>query len=289
MVQREVAERFVARPAHDGVRRGEREGRLLGDGAHRRQRARRRCSCRDPNVESSLVEIDAARAAPTTDPAICSRSCAPGSASVARCCAARSTASSRPSSSRRPASRPPRVPRSSTCSAWCRLADAVATAPAGDAMSTWRAHAKLTMSLRVTGVRDDGYHLIDAEMVSLELHDVLSFEPCDPRRRRADDDRSVRRRGPDRRHEPRRPGARPRRIAPPSRHDRQAHPARRRARWRIGRRGDRAAVGRLRHEPVGIGVPVVSAPTSRSASSAGAPACPGSARSSSLSPTSTAR
>ena len=46
-------------------------------------------------------------------------------------------------------------------------------------MSTWRAHAKLTMSLHVTGVRDDGYHLIDAEMVSLELHDLLSFEPCD--------------------------------------------------------------------------------------------------------------
>jgi 4-diphosphocytidyl-2-C-methyl-D-erythritol kinase len=48
-------------------------------------------------------------------------------------------------------------------------------------MSTWRAHAKLTMSLHVTGVRDDGYHLIDAEMVSLELHDLLSFEPCAPR------------------------------------------------------------------------------------------------------------
>ncbi|MET0662399.1 MAG: 4-(cytidine 5'-diphospho)-2-C-methyl-D-erythritol kinase [Ilumatobacteraceae bacterium] len=47
-------------------------------------------------------------------------------------------------------------------------------------MSTWRAHAKLTMSLHVTGVRDDGYHLIDAEMVSLELHDLLSFERCDP-------------------------------------------------------------------------------------------------------------
>ncbi len=46
-------------------------------------------------------------------------------------------------------------------------------------MSTWRAHAKLTMSLHVTGVRDDGYHLIDAEMVSLELHDLLAFEPCD--------------------------------------------------------------------------------------------------------------
>ncbi len=42
-----------------------------------------------------------------------------------------------------------------------------------------RAHAKLTMSLHVTGVREDGYHLIDAEMVSLELHDALTFHESD--------------------------------------------------------------------------------------------------------------
>ena len=40
-----------------------------------------------------------------------------------------------------------------------------------------RAHAKLTLSLRITGVRDDGYHLIDAEMVSLDLHDLISLTP----------------------------------------------------------------------------------------------------------------
>jgi 4-diphosphocytidyl-2-C-methyl-D-erythritol kinase len=40
-----------------------------------------------------------------------------------------------------------------------------------------RAHAKLTRSLRVVGVRDDGYHLIDAEMVTLDLHDTLTFSP----------------------------------------------------------------------------------------------------------------
>ena len=40
-----------------------------------------------------------------------------------------------------------------------------------------RAHAKLTRSLRLTGVRADGYHLIDAEMVSLDLHDVLTIDP----------------------------------------------------------------------------------------------------------------
>ena len=35
------------------------------------------------------------------------------------------------------------------------------------------APAKLTLSLRVTGVRDDGLHLIDAEMVTLDLCDTL--------------------------------------------------------------------------------------------------------------------
>ena len=37
------------------------------------------------------------------------------------------------------------------------------------------APAKLTLSLKVTGVRADGFHLIDAEMVSLDLHDVLTI------------------------------------------------------------------------------------------------------------------
>jgi 4-diphosphocytidyl-2-C-methyl-D-erythritol kinase len=39
------------------------------------------------------------------------------------------------------------------------------------------APAKLTLSLRITGVRADGYHLIDAEMASLSLHDVLTIDP----------------------------------------------------------------------------------------------------------------
>ncbi|MDX2381256.1 MAG: 4-(cytidine 5'-diphospho)-2-C-methyl-D-erythritol kinase [Acidimicrobiia bacterium] len=40
-----------------------------------------------------------------------------------------------------------------------------------------RAHAKLTRSLRITDVRDDGYHTIDAEMISIDLHDVLTVDP----------------------------------------------------------------------------------------------------------------
>ena len=41
-----------------------------------------------------------------------------------------------------------------------------------------RAHAKLTMSLSVVGVRNDGFHLIDAEMVSLDLHDLITIDPA---------------------------------------------------------------------------------------------------------------
>ena len=41
------------------------------------------------------------------------------------------------------------------------------------------APAKLTRSLRVTGVRADGFHLIDAEMVSIDLADTLTFRGGD--------------------------------------------------------------------------------------------------------------
>ena len=42
-----------------------------------------------------------------------------------------------------------------------------------------RAHAKLTLSLRVTGVRADGYHLLDAEMITLDLTDTLELSDGD--------------------------------------------------------------------------------------------------------------
>lgn len=41
------------------------------------------------------------------------------------------------------------------------------------------APAKLTVSLRVTGVRADGLHLIDAEMVTIDLADELRFSDGD--------------------------------------------------------------------------------------------------------------
>jgi 4-diphosphocytidyl-2-C-methyl-D-erythritol kinase len=41
------------------------------------------------------------------------------------------------------------------------------------------APAKLTVSLRVRGVRPDGYHELDAEMVTLSLADELTFDEID--------------------------------------------------------------------------------------------------------------
>ncbi len=51
--------------------------------------------------------------------------------------------------------------------------------PAAGVPTTLVAPAKLTLSLRVTGVRPDGYHLIDAEMVTLDLADTLEVGPGD--------------------------------------------------------------------------------------------------------------
>ena len=46
-------------------------------------------------------------------------------------------------------------------------------------MHVERAPAKLTVSLRITGIRADGYHLIDAEMVTLDYGDMLTFDDGD--------------------------------------------------------------------------------------------------------------
>lgn len=50
---------------------------------------------------------------------------------------------------------------------------------AGAVTSVVLARAKLTLSLRVVGVRGDGYHLIDAEMVTVDLADRLTFSDGD--------------------------------------------------------------------------------------------------------------
>ena len=47
----------------------------------------------------------------------------------------------------------------------------------GRAVIEVSAPAKLTLSLRITGVRDDGYHEIDAEMATLDFFDRLEISP----------------------------------------------------------------------------------------------------------------
>ena len=53
-----------------------------------------------------------------------------------------------------------------------------ATPAAAGAPTRLVAPAKLTLSLRVLGRRPDGYHDLEAEMVSLDLHDVLLVDPA---------------------------------------------------------------------------------------------------------------
>lgn len=57
------------------------------------------------------------------------------------------------------------------------MAEGVAAGVAGG--TVWRAPAKVTLSLRVTGARADGYHEIDAEMVTVDLADELTFAAGD--------------------------------------------------------------------------------------------------------------
>ncbi len=46
--------------------------------------------------------------------------------------------------------------------------------------TVWSASAKLTLTLRVTGVRSDGYHLLESEMVTLDLSDTLEIGDAEP-------------------------------------------------------------------------------------------------------------
>lgn len=44
---------------------------------------------------------------------------------------------------------------------------------------TAKAYAKINLSLDITGIREDGYHLLSTIMQSVSLHDTLSFEKCE--------------------------------------------------------------------------------------------------------------
>jgi 4-diphosphocytidyl-2-C-methyl-D-erythritol kinase len=51
--------------------------------------------------------------------------------------------------------------------------------PVAELPAVVRAPAKLTLSLRVIGVRPDGYHLLSAELVTVDLADELELQPGD--------------------------------------------------------------------------------------------------------------
>ena len=116
---------------------------------------------------------------------------------------------------------------------------------AGGDVSPVLAPAKLTVTLRVTGVRADGYHELDAEMVTLSLADELVFDEGGSGLVVEAEAGARAERPAERRAEPRRPcarGVRAPRGGPPH----EAHPSGRRARRRLGRRGGRIALGRVR-------------------------------------------
>ena len=61
----------------------------------------------------------------------------------------------------------------------------------GEPPVTVEAPAKVTLSLRIIGVRDDGYHLIDAEMVTVDLCDQLKIADGDGLEIVSQDEREV--------------------------------------------------------------------------------------------------
>jgi len=97
----------------------------------------------------------------------------PASASGARCSAARWPASSIPPRSSAPACAPTPGPRSSGWRSGGGWRHCDARHPVSEPSVRVLAPAKLTVSLRVTGVRADGYHELESEMVALSLADEL--------------------------------------------------------------------------------------------------------------------
>ena len=280
MVQREVGERLAAGAGDAGLRHPVGEGGLLGHGRGRRPGAGADVFLPQPRVESALVrDRAAARRRPSTaDPEPALRA---GAGRLRPAPQDAAPVAGRPGRRRgvRRRRRPPRGPgrgaRRRGLGPAGRRACALRGWPVGDGRrDVLGPPAKLTLSLRVTGVRADGYHLLDAEMVTLDLADELAFDRRRrPRGRRAGDGgRRARRR-----RQPRAPGAGGRRAHAPTSGS-QAHPRRRRARRRLGRRRRRAALGR--RATTSTWRPR-SAPTCRSASSAAGPGCGASARSSS--------
>jgi 16S rRNA (adenine1518-N6/adenine1519-N6)-dimethyltransferase len=166
MVQREVADRFVAQPRTNAYGAVSvkvafwAEARIVGD-------VPATVFLPKPNVASALVEFTRRDEPATRVVRTRASGLRPASQDVAPItCWARHVRAVR--ARRRGKRRPTRGTR--------RACVGPAVPGGAPMISTLHAHAKLTLSLRVTGLRTDGYHDIDAEMVSLDLHDVLTVD-----------------------------------------------------------------------------------------------------------------
>ena len=177
MVQREVAERLCAPARLASVRRGQREGRVLGDGADRRPRAgvgvrappeRRVGARRDRPPTGTRRDADPDALFPLVRTAFGQR----------RKMLRRSLADvvDGRACSTRPASTAERRPEELDVDDWVPARPSAVDRRCCDRRRRSTRPAKLTLSLRITGVRDDGYHLIDAEMVTLDLADELTID-----------------------------------------------------------------------------------------------------------------
>ena len=153
-----------------------------------------------PRVESVLVRLDRrtddggkvsrGRGRPVTSEF--SPWCGPGSPTDARCSGGSLEGHVRPGGLRRRRHRahgPGRRARSGPVGAAGRLATASGSGPTTDGSLTvtapfpgpanLSAPAKLTLSLRITGTRGDGFHLLESEMVTVDLMDTLQVEEGD--------------------------------------------------------------------------------------------------------------
>ncbi len=163
MVQREVGERLAAVAGDEGLRRGLGEGRVLRATRRWSARCRRPCSCRKPEGRQRARAAGAARASRRSRCAIPERMFELVRAGFATrrkmlrraLDGARST---RPTRSRAPGIDPAARAETLDAGGLGRARHAESTG-APERRSTF---AKLTLSLRVTGVRADGYHELDA-------------------------------------------------------------------------------------------------------------------------------
>ena len=176
MVQDEVAERLCAPPGRPDHRRAHGQGRVVRLGPHRHGGV---AGGVHPAATGPLGGGGAAPAPATVD-----RGRARGGVHAGRpgLPAAAQDASGHPRrpGARRRRSRPPGSthgpgPSSSRWPSGRRWRPRPGTSVGR--VPILRAPAKLTLSLRVTGRRDDGYHLIDAEMVTLDFGDRLELDP----------------------------------------------------------------------------------------------------------------